>query len=85
MGWRHWPDGEEVLTRTTGSFLWAGFYGVFVVLISIHGAIGLWQVGSLVDPLSRRVVAVIAILFAGLVLGLGVRAVLGLYASAPSG
>ncbi|MEJ6388266.1 succinate dehydrogenase [Gymnodinialimonas ulvae] len=32
---------EEILGRTQGSFLWFAFYGLFVVAVSIHGAIGL--------------------------------------------
>ncbi len=30
----------EILARTQGSFLWFLFYGIFVVAVSIHGAIG---------------------------------------------
>ncbi|MEO0945056.1 MAG: succinate dehydrogenase [Pseudomonadota bacterium] len=31
---------EEILGRTQGSVAWFLFYGVFVVAVSIHGAIG---------------------------------------------
>jgi fumarate reductase subunit C len=31
----------EILARTHGSFGWFAFYGLFVVAVSIHGAIGL--------------------------------------------
>lgn len=31
----------EILSRTQGSVLWFSFYGLFVVAVSIHGAIGL--------------------------------------------
>ena len=31
----------EILGRTQGSVLWFLFYGVFVVAVAIHGAIGL--------------------------------------------
>ena len=31
---------EEILGRTQGSFVWFAFYGLFVVAVSIHGAIG---------------------------------------------
>lgn len=31
----------EILGRTQGSFLWFAFYGIFVVAVSVHGAIGL--------------------------------------------
>ncbi len=70
-------SAEEVLSRTKGSVLWAGFYGVFVVAASVHGAIGLrtvvqeklaWRGGSL-DFAAAAV-------FAGLIY-LGLRAVAG--------
>ncbi len=32
---------SEILGRTQGSALWFLFYGIFVVAVSIHGAIGL--------------------------------------------
>ena len=31
----------EILGRTRGSLFWGGYYGVFVVAVSVHGAIGL--------------------------------------------
>ena len=34
-------DAAEILSRTQGSVLWGLFYGVFVVAVSIHAAIGL--------------------------------------------
>jgi len=34
-------SAAEILGRTQGSILWFLFYGVFVVAVSIHGAIGL--------------------------------------------
>lgn len=33
-------SAEEILGRTQGSVVWFLFYGVFVVAVSIHGAIG---------------------------------------------
>ncbi len=32
---------EEILGRTQGSFAWFAFYGLFVLAVSIHAAIGL--------------------------------------------
>ncbi|MEM7302329.1 MAG: succinate dehydrogenase [Pseudomonadota bacterium] len=32
---------SEILGRTKGSFAWFAFYGLFVIAVSIHGAIGL--------------------------------------------
>ena len=34
-------SAAEILSRTQGSFAWFAFYGLFVVAVSIHGAIGL--------------------------------------------
>lgn len=34
-------SAEEILGRTSGSVFWGTFYGLFVVSVSIHGAIGL--------------------------------------------
>lgn len=34
-------SAAEILGRTQGSLLWFLFYGLFVVAVSIHGAIGL--------------------------------------------
>ena len=31
----------EILSRTKGSFAWFAFYGLFVIAVAIHGAIGL--------------------------------------------
>ncbi|HKK84807.1 MAG TPA: succinate dehydrogenase [Roseovarius sp.] len=32
---------EEILGRTQGSFAWFAFYGLFVLAVSVHAAIGL--------------------------------------------
>lgn len=34
-------DAAEILSRTRGSIGWGLFYGLFVVAVAIHGAIGL--------------------------------------------
>ena len=33
-------SAAEILSRTKGSLFWAGYYGAFVVAVSIHGATG---------------------------------------------
>ena len=33
-------DSAEILSRTQGSLFWGGVYGVFVLAVSIHAAIG---------------------------------------------
>lgn len=34
-------DSAEILSRTRGSLLWGCVYGLFVITVSIHAAIGL--------------------------------------------
>ena len=34
-------DASEILARTQGSIAWGAFYGLFVIAVSIHAAIGL--------------------------------------------
>mgnify|MGYP001821498297 CR=1 FL=1 len=34
-------DAAEILGRTRGSVLWGLFYGLFVIAVSVHAAIGL--------------------------------------------
>lgn len=33
-------SADEILGRTQGSFAWFAFYGLFVISVAIHGAIG---------------------------------------------
>lgn len=39
-------DAAEILGRTQGSVFWAGFYGLFVLAVSMHAAIGMRVVAS---------------------------------------
>jgi Succinate dehydrogenase, hydrophobic anchor subunit len=68
-------SASEILGRTQGSFLWALFYGVFVVLVSVHASIGLRN--TLVEWLrmSGKAAGVLGNLIALLLLVLGLRAV----------
>lgn len=34
-------SADDILSRTQGSLTWAVFYGLFVLAVSVHGAIGL--------------------------------------------
>lgn len=34
-------DAAEILSRTRGSLMWGTFYGLFVIAVSVHAAIGL--------------------------------------------
>ena len=68
-------SATEILGRTQGSVPWFAFYGLFVVAVSVHGAIGLRTVihewGGLKGPVLEAVMWAIGLaLFA-----LGARAV----------
>ena len=68
-------DAAEILQRTRGSFFWGANYGLFVIAVSVHAAIGLRNI--LREWLSLRGIglAVISwVFFAGL-LTAGLRAV----------
>lgn len=68
-------SGEEILLRTRGSLGWGAFYGLFVLAVALHGAIGLRTI--LVEwARLGRAAATGAMWAAGLLLlGLGLRAV----------
>lgn len=80
---------EQVLNRTHGSFGWAAFYSFFVLLISLHGSVGLWQLGRLFESPGDRfrlvIVGSMAGLFGALTFVLGARAIAGLYGAVPPG
>ena len=39
-------SAEEILARTRGSLWWGGFYGLFVIAVAVHAAIGLRNILS---------------------------------------
>ncbi len=43
---RHQLTAGEILARTRGSLAWGGFYGLFVLAASVHGAIGVRSVAA---------------------------------------
>ena len=68
-------SAAEILGRTQGSVWWALFYGLFVLVVAVHAAIGLRTVAA--EWLRLRGVGLTLFawaVFAGL-LALGVRAV----------
>jgi len=66
----------EILSRTQGSFWWALYYGLFVVAVSIHGALGLRAIIREELKITGSALNIFTS-FAGLVLlGLGLRAVM---------
>ena len=65
----------DILARTRGSIAWASFYGVFVVSVAIHAAIGIRNVLTEWSPLQDRGAGILASAFGLLLLTLGARAV----------
>jgi fumarate reductase subunit C len=70
----HGLSAADILSRTRGSTAWALFYGSFVVLAAVHGAIGVRSV--LADWTTLRGAALDALMwgFGLLLLALGLRA-----------
>jgi len=66
----------DILTRTQGSVGWALFYGLFVLLAAIHGAIGVRTVLREWAGLSRTTASVASCALAVLLFALGMRAVI---------
>ncbi len=68
----------EILSRTQGSFWWAAFYGLFVIAVSIHAAIGIRVVVYENFKLSTSALNVMSWLIATLLLTLGLHSVTAL-------
>ena len=68
-------SAAEILGRTQGSWLWGGFYGVFVVAAGIHISVGLSNILTEWTSMSRGMVAGLAHGYATLAIFLGLRAV----------
>jgi fumarate reductase subunit C len=68
-------SAAEILGRTQGSFGWGLFYGLFVVLAAVHGAIGLRTVLREWGRWSKAVCNTLSTAFAILLMVLGARAV----------
>lgn len=65
----------EILGRTRGSVGWASFYGLFVVAVAVHAAIGLRAVCSEVLGWQGRGRDFALLMFGLLLLAWGLRAV----------
>lgn len=69
-------SAAEILGRTRGSVGWGVFYGIFVLAVSIHGAIGVRTVVAEWTPLRDRRALDLVMWGIGLLLAaLGLRAV----------
>ena len=49
-------SASEILGRTQGSYAWFLFYGLFVVAVSVHAAIGLRTIISEMTAFSKPVI-----------------------------
>ncbi|HJO97512.1 MAG: succinate dehydrogenase [Rhodospirillales bacterium] len=67
-------DGAEILSRTQGSVGFALFYGLFVIAVSVHGAIGLRVVVHEHLKLAGRTLDGFTLATGAVLLGLGLRA-----------
>jgi fumarate reductase subunit C len=65
----------DILSRTQGSIGWGLFYGAFVILASIHAAIGCRTVLREWGGLRGVAGNVVAVMIGLILLGLGLRAV----------
>ena len=65
----------EILGRTQGSWLWGGFYGLFVVAAAIHASLGLANILGEWTRLPSGAAKGIAHAFSLAILILGLRAV----------
>jgi len=71
----------EILARTRGNFWFLVFYATFVVVVAIHAPIGLRNILREWTEWRGRSLDLALALFSILLLALGLRAVLAVYAS----
>jgi fumarate reductase subunit C len=69
-------DAAEILSRTRGSPGWAAFYGLFVVCVAIHGAIGLRVVVHETFKLEGTALSAFTSIAGLILLFMGLRAVM---------
>ena len=68
-------DAAEILARTRGSWLWAANYGLFVIAVAVHAAIGLRNVLREWLSLRGAVLGAVVWFSFALLLVMGLRAV----------
>ncbi len=68
-------DASEILSRTQGSLAWGAFYGLFVIAVSIHAAIGLRVVAHEHLKLEGTVLSAVTVIAGLTFLVMGGRAV----------
>ena len=69
-------SAAEILGRTRGNLLWAGFYGLFVTAVALHAPIGLRNILREWTGWRGRSLDFATLGVGALLLGLGLRAVL---------
>ncbi len=69
----------QLLAQTQGSSGWLVYYGLLIVLVAVHGPIGVWKVLGRIDIGPVYLKAGIALLLGVSILALGFRALAGLY------
>ena len=69
-------DAAEILARTQGSVLWGLFYGLFVIAVAVHGAIGLRAIGHEWLKLKGTALSGLTYAAGSVLLVLGARAVI---------
>ena len=72
---RHGLAAADILARTSRSIAWGAFYALFVLVASIHAAIGIRNILAEWSPLDDRRAGMAALAFGLGLLGLGLRAV----------
>lgn len=72
---RNGLSAGEILARTRGDAGWAAFYGLFVIAVAIHGAIGLRTILIEWVRLGQRAASGAAWTVGLILLALGLRAV----------
>lgn len=68
-------SADEILSRTRGSLLWGGTYGLFVLAASVHAAIGLRNIMREWWQMTGPLLNVLSWIFAVILLAAGLRAV----------
>lgn len=74
-------SAAEILGRTSGSVFWALFYGLFVVAVSIHAAIGLRVIAYETLGLTGGGLRVLTWGVGGILLAMGLYAVIAVVAA----
>jgi len=67
-------SAAEILGRTRGSWLFGGFYALFVLAAAVHASIGLAAIAEEWLGLEGRVARILSLAFALLIAFMGLRA-----------